>query len=192
MKIKKVTNKKIFKPAVIIAVVLLSLISYGVLAHLNNIWPFEKNRVSSNTDTNKVNLSPATDEQKESGINLSGKDSEKSIDDKKKTQTSPSPPSQSNDKQTVEVTITNYSLQNGSLHINAIASTLSVGSCKASVLKNDTVIATKTGSTFPQSSFVSCTDLSVPVDSSVKGSVVIMVEYTNNTQQGEVRIDASL
>lgn len=191
MKLHKQSTSKRKKIIVIsLFLVIAALVSYGIAAYANTLWPFQ-DRITKTADDSS-GLNAATDEQTKTGYDIKEDKEPDATDDKKQPQPSVSSTPTPSGKQNVSVTITNYSVQNGSLQINAIASTLNSGTCVAEIIKSGTVIASKTGSTFPQSSFVSCTDLTIPFTEAMRGSVVLSVTYDNATQDGETKVDASL
>lgn len=198
MKIKSKNNLN-KKTIIIVAVVTMFILAagYTFIAHSKQLWPFlPSNDASEVTEKNRSNidLMPATDEQKESAggdkkdTPITGGDADKNP---APTPQQPAPGTTSS-KQNVSVTVSNYSSTDSVFHINAIVNTLTAGTCTATIVKNGTVIGTKTGNTFAQSSYLSCTDLDIPKTKDMQGAVQIIVNFSNNTQEGKGSIDANI
>lgn len=183
----KKTSLKIFL-ITLASILLIGILSYGYVSYRNNLWPFSA-KDQTTKDEENIDLLPPTEEQVTDGY--TNKDPQVTPSDDKNPSIPTNNGTSQSGKQIVTVTITNYPKNASTMNVGAIVATQTAGKCTATLSRSGVIAATVTGSTLSQTSYLSCIDLSLPING-LSGSYTLTVSFANDTQEGSMVQDVSL
>lgn len=189
MKIQKKQNKK-NKVLILVAVILLSIIGYGLISYKFKFWPFIQNQFNAVTEEQKT---AGQDIKKRSLNDASNKSEKESSGQKSKTlqgsDPSPEPtPSSNGKKPTVGVSITTTTVDKDSntLYIRSLIQTISSsGRCTLSMhnISGQTYSNSVELQAGPSTS--SCKGFNVPLSQLSPGKWTINIHYEDNNVTGD-------
>lgn len=162
---------------IIVAIALLAILGYGLIAHKNNYWPF---LVTAPKD---VNLNPPTsaEQQGANQIKSSAADSTTKTTPDSNTATSTTKTGPSTNQSTTTVTITNYSTSRIGVLIGAV---LSSGTCSLQLTNSSGVTYNYSAATFAQSSSSTCKDFGIDPNKVTPGTWTVTVDVTDGQITG--------
>lgn len=174
MKILQKPSKKPFiLGAAAVVILLAASLSYYAFAMNGSIfgWQFRPENTSSKDETNKVNMEPATENQKQAGQNTK-LEAVKSTEKPETAQPS-----------TLNVSFTSTTQSGDTLRVRAIIQQVVTGTCTLKLTKgSDTV--TKTAPTYPNASATTCKGFDVPTSELSGGKWDITLSATAGKATG--------